>query len=77
MSAQNTIYAFREDRGGSKCGLAGRLSESKSRLVSLILNIFSFLKLVNSFYLSWVSPELPSVIKKKPVAAKKTVCSIM
>lgn len=49
MSAQNTIYAFREDRGGSKCGLAGRLSESKSRLVSLILNIFSFLKLVNSF----------------------------
>lgn len=35
-----------------------------------------FFFVANSFYLSWVFPELPSLIKKKPVAAKKTVCTV-
>lgn len=30
---------------------------------------------MNSSHLSWVCPELPSLLKKKPSAAKKTVCT--
>lgn len=45
--------------------------------MSLVLNIVSYFFVVaNSSYLSRVFPELPSLIKKKPAAAKKTVCTV-